>query len=39
MPKGGAQAAKASYVPMLKSLAENVKSGRPLMEAIAAAGK
>jgi len=37
--KGGAQAAKASYVPMLKSLAENVKSGRPLMEAIAAAGK
>jgi hypothetical protein len=41
--KGGAQAAKASYVPMLKSLAENVQSGTPVMEAIgsaqAAAGK
>jgi hypothetical protein len=37
--KGGAAAAKASYVPMLQSLAENVKGGTPLMEAIAAAGK
>ena len=37
--KGGAAAAKASYVPMLKSLSESVAGGMPMMEAITAAGK
>jgi hypothetical protein len=37
--KGGAAEAKASYIPMLKALSENIAGGTPQMEAIAAAGK
>lgn len=37
--KGGAAAAKASYMPMLKALSGSVSGGTPLTQALQAAGK